>query len=117
MTKENYEKVVEEIRQDSHKVIDDWCKAYMAQLYQEGHDIKPGCFTLCMQVPTYHKGSDSMVERYWFELGTPVFDDKPSVPWNETEDGKQRLLDLLNETYWFHEDGTITEKENERPSE
>jgi len=46
----------------------------MAQLYEEGVQIKPGCFTLNEQVPTYHKGKDCMVNKYWFESGIPKFD-------------------------------------------
>jgi hypothetical protein len=60
-------KAVQEISQNHHKIIDDWCKAYLAQLYQEKGSIKPGDFILCEQVPTYHKGQDCMIKRYWFE--------------------------------------------------
>lgn len=69
------DKIVQEISQNHHKIIDYWCKAYLAQLYQEGHDIKPGNFTLNEQVPTYHLGKDCMVKKYWFEPGIPKFDD------------------------------------------
>ncbi len=68
------EKVVQEISNNHHKIIDDWCKAYLAQLYEEGHDIKPGSFTLNEQVPTYHIGKDCMVKKYWFEPGIPEFE-------------------------------------------
>jgi hypothetical protein len=68
------QKVVKEISENHHKIIDDWCKAYLAQLYEEGKGIKPGCFTLIEQVPTLHDGLDCMVKRYWFEKGVPEFD-------------------------------------------
>jgi len=68
------EKAIQEIEKNHHKIIDDWCKAYLSQLYEEGIDIKPGCFTLCEQVPTFHKGKDCLVRKYWFEPGTPNFD-------------------------------------------
>jgi hypothetical protein len=67
MTDELLEKVVQEIASNHRKIIDDWCKAYLAQLYQEKGSIKPADFILCEQVPTYHKGQDCMVKRYWFE--------------------------------------------------
>lgn len=56
-----------EIAANHRKIIDDWCKAYLAQLYEENGTIKPGDFILCEQVPTYHKESDMMVKKYWFE--------------------------------------------------
>ena len=69
------EKAVQEIAHNHRKIIDDWCKAYMAQLYEEGVDIKPGCFTLFEQDLTYHEGQKCMVKKYWFELGAPRFDE------------------------------------------
>lgn len=70
--KENIiEKVVKEISENHHKIIDDWCKAYMAQLYQEGYEVKPGCFTLYEQEPTMQDGI--FAKRYWFKYGTPDY--------------------------------------------
>jgi hypothetical protein len=68
--------IVKEIAENHRKIIDDWCKAYLSQLYEEGFEIKPGCFTLCEQVPTFHKGKDCMVKKYWFEPGLPYFEDQ-----------------------------------------
>ncbi len=67
--------IVKEIEERHREIIEDWGKAYLAQLYEEGVDIKPGCFILYEQVPTFHKGQDCMVKKYWFEPGTPRFDD------------------------------------------
>lgn len=71
--------VVRDISDNHHKIIDDWCKAYLAQLHQEGIQIKPGNFTLNEQVPTVHIGKDCFVKKYWFEPGTPQFDDTKKV--------------------------------------
>jgi hypothetical protein len=71
---EEFEKAIQDILSNHRKIIDDWCKAYMAQRFEEGKSIKPGSFTLCEQVETYHKGKDCMVKRYWFENGIPEFD-------------------------------------------
>ena len=73
MEDELLQKVVKDIRENHLKIIDDWCKAYMAQRFKEGKNIEPGSFTLIEQVPTYHKGKDCMVRRYWFEDGIPDF--------------------------------------------
>lgn len=70
------QKAIEEISNSHRKIINDWCKAYLAQLYEEGKDIKPGCFTLCEQVPTFHDRLDCMVKKYWFEPGIPKFQDE-----------------------------------------
>lgn len=70
---EKMDQAVAEIAKNHRKIIDDWCKAYLAQLYEEGVDIKPGCFTLNEQVPTYDKGKNCLVRKYWFEVGKPEF--------------------------------------------
>ena len=59
--------ITKDIADNHRQIIEDWCKAYLAQLYEEGVDIKPGNFILCEQVPTYHTGQDCMVKKYWFE--------------------------------------------------
>ena len=64
---------VQNIQKNHAQILENWCKAYMAQLHEEGVEIKPGCFTLVEQVPTYHPGKDCMVKRYWFETGKPEF--------------------------------------------
>lgn len=65
------DKIVQEISQNHNKIIEDWCKAYLAELYEAGVEIKPGCFTLNEQVPIYHDKLGLMVKRYWFERGVP----------------------------------------------
>ncbi len=68
MEDEILQKVIEDIDINHRKIIDDWCKAYMAQLYQENGSIKPGDFVLVEQVPTYYKGNpEKLVRKYWFE--------------------------------------------------
>lgn len=66
------EKAVQEIARNHRKIIDDWCKAYLAQLYEEGIDIKPGCFTLNEQNLDNTYGS-KVGKRYWFEKGKPKY--------------------------------------------
>lgn len=54
-----------EIAFNHHKIIDDWCKAYMAQIYQETGSIKPGDFILNEQNLNWKEGK--LGKRYWFE--------------------------------------------------
>lgn len=68
---EKMEKAIQDIAANHHTIIDDWCKAYMAQLYEEGHHLKPGAFTLNEQVPTFNQDQNCMVKRYWFTPGIP----------------------------------------------
>lgn len=68
-------KAAADIAANHRQIIDDWCKAYLAQLYEEGHDIKPGAFTLNEQVPMFDKGNNCMVKKYWFEPDIPKFDE------------------------------------------
>lgn len=42
----NLDEAVREISTNHRRILDDWCKAYMAELYELGLEIKPGCFTL-----------------------------------------------------------------------
>jgi hypothetical protein len=65
-------RAVDEISQHHRKIIDDWCKAYMAQLYQENQSIKPGDFVLMEQVPTIHGSTNLLVKKYWFEKRSDV---------------------------------------------
>lgn len=39
-------KILTEIFNKKEKIIDDWCKAYIAKEYQIGNDVHPGSFTL-----------------------------------------------------------------------
>jgi hypothetical protein len=59
---------VEEISKNHRKIIDDWCKAYLSQLYEENLSIKPGDFILVEQVPKMHGNVFS--KKYWFEPNT-----------------------------------------------
>lgn len=64
---DQFRSAAQEIAANHRKIIDDWCKAYLAQLYEEGVDIKPGSFTLIEQIPSYDLDSKRMVRKYWFE--------------------------------------------------
>jgi hypothetical protein len=59
-----FDKIVKEIMDQRHKIIDDWCKAYLAQLYEEGVDMKPGDFILVEQDVTE---GPFYCKKYWFE--------------------------------------------------
>lgn len=56
MEDELLKKVMQDIMDNHTKIIDDWCKAYLAQLYQESHSIKPGDFKLFMMEPHKYFG-------------------------------------------------------------
>lgn len=57
--------IVKEISENHSTIINDWCKAYLSQLYKEGIEIKPGNFIL-------HQRACSDPDRcgydYWFTL-------------------------------------------------
>lgn len=61
---EKIEYAIREIAHNHRKIIDDWCKAYLAQLYEEGKDIKPGSFILFEQES---KLGEPYSRKYWFE--------------------------------------------------
>lgn len=58
-------KISEEIAAYHRKIIDDWCKAYLAEIYQDKGSINPGDFTLVEQENRdYNK---EYIRKYWFE--------------------------------------------------
>lgn len=59
------DKVTQEIQSNHYKIIDDWCKAYMAQRYIEGKSIDVGSFTLCQQNLSWAQNEIGF--KYWFE--------------------------------------------------
>lgn len=59
-------KAVQEISSNHRKIIDDWCKAYLAQLYEEGVELKPGCFVFVEQQGLV-LDNGKIVKKYWFE--------------------------------------------------
>jgi hypothetical protein len=65
------QKAIQEIASNHRKIIDDWCKAYLAQLYEEGVDIKPGCFILYEEDLSYkeihERGLNSISKKYYFK--------------------------------------------------
>lgn len=63
------EKVIQDISENHRKIIEDWCHAYCAQIYEENGSIKPGEFMLYEQVPTMHDTMFGNVfcKKYWFE--------------------------------------------------
>jgi hypothetical protein len=65
-TDELLQKAVNEIAANHRKIIDDWCKAYMAQLYEEGIELKPECFILYEQQEFEHVNG-KLCKKYWFE--------------------------------------------------
>lgn len=56
----------QEVAKNHRKIIDDWCKAYCAQLYEEHGSIKPGDFVLVEQVDLV-LDNGKMGKKYWFE--------------------------------------------------
>jgi len=75
---EHLQKAVDEIVNHHRKIIDDWCKAYMAQLYEEGCCLMPGDFTLNEQINFVHENGQ-LVKRYWFEKGVPHYHPKENI--------------------------------------
>lgn len=55
---------VQNIGKNHRQIIDDWCKAYMAQRYEEGKSIKPGDFILNQQECNGKSGQIGF--KYWF---------------------------------------------------
>lgn len=39
-------KCLDQISNEHRKILDEWCKAFLAKEYEIGNDIHPGCFTI-----------------------------------------------------------------------
>jgi hypothetical protein len=88
MMDDKIQEAIDNIIQNHHKIIDDWCKAYMAQIYKEKGSIKPGDFILCEQVRSFNKMNNCLVKKYWFELHDKWIECTDQLP----EKGKHVLL-------------------------
>lgn len=69
---------VRNIRENHNQIIDDWCKAYMAQIYKEKGSINPGDFCLNMQQGVIEDGK--IFNRFWFTLRDQNETDVESAP-------------------------------------
>lgn len=58
--------ITAEIAKNHRQILDDWCKAYLAQIYQETGCVKPGDFILNER--DFHEHNGKLVKTYWFEL-------------------------------------------------
>lgn len=59
------QEAINNICTNHHKIIDDWCKAYLAELHGLGIALKPGCFTL-NQMQVNENGNIGW--KYWFTI-------------------------------------------------
>lgn len=85
------EKAVDNIRSNHNKIIDDWCKAYLAQRYKEGKSIDVGSFTLCQQNLSWAQNEVGF--KYWFEDGKPNYKDCDGwIKCSDREPPKETLL-------------------------
>lgn len=90
------EKVTRQIRENHHKILDDFCKAYMAELYAKGIKVNPGDLVLNEQLPTMDKEKDCLVTKYWFAPAKPGFiEEKEDLVNNEFL--KNILFDFLRD--------------------
>ena len=60
------QKVTSDIAKNHRQILDDWCKAYMAQVFLEtGKCPNPGDFILNQQAADFRSGGCGY--KYWFE--------------------------------------------------
>lgn len=95
------QKAVHDITTNHNKIIDDWCKAYMAQRYIEGKSIDVGSFTLCQQNLSWAQNEVGF--KYWFEDGKPEFKDEIYSLVELIEMAKQSEYGYV----WYSEKGPI----------
>ena len=70
------QEIVQNIARNHRQIIDDWCKAYLAQIYEETGSIKPGDFTLNQQA----WDKDGIAMRWWFSPGVPYYPEEKDSP-------------------------------------
>lgn len=93
---------IENISYNHRKIIDDWCKAYLAQLYEERVEIKPGSFTLNEQ-HLDNVGGSVLGKKYWFEKGKPYYSGWISVNEKLPESDDKILVTNGKEVYQGYE--------------
>lgn len=62
---EKLQEAIDNICTNHHKILDDWCKAYLSEIYELGLELKPGCFVL-NQMQVNEEGKIGW--KYWFTL-------------------------------------------------
>lgn len=97
MFEEELEKAVSEILNNHLKIIDDWCKAYMAQRFKEGISIDVGSFTLCQQ--NLSLAPNEVGFKYWFEDGTPDYNNHWISVDERLPEKNQQVLIFSGEIY------------------
>lgn len=80
--KTTIDQYIKNISDNHRKIIDNWCQAYLAELYQCGVDINPGCFTLVEQ-QDLELDNGKLGKKYWFE------------PKDQKETSNERMVKIL----------------------
>lgn len=64
------QKLTQEIAQNHRQILDDWCKAYLAELYESGiTELYPSMFTLCET--ELHEEGRKLVKSYYIRKKWP----------------------------------------------
>lgn len=95
-------KVVDDISRRHHEIIDEWCKAFLAELYEEGVDIKPGCFVV-------HEMQQGFYKQYWFTR-------KQDVTRYKAEDlpqDRDSLIEIIRELQYLLEKQSLSDKDKD----
>lgn len=64
------DEAIQNIIKNHSKIIEDFCKSYLAQRFEEGKSIKPGSFVLNEQDQSK---DGNFGKRYWFTEGLPDY--------------------------------------------
>lgn len=75
---EKIQEAADLIAREHRKIIDDWCKAYLAQMYEEGMEVKPGNFTLVEQQDLVLENG-KLGKKYWFQPKTEESDNNEKM--------------------------------------
>lgn len=75
---------IAEIRHNHKKIINDWCKAYMAELYGKTGQLNPGDWSLVETELVQHEGH--LVKKYWFEPKTRGYKHCPHCGYDHQEE-------------------------------
>jgi hypothetical protein len=83
--------------QNNREIIEDWCKTYLAKIYEEGIEIKPENFNLCEQVESGYR-----VE-YDHDKGQVCIIPEPFIPFNDFIELSKMYLNL-GYKHWLRAD-------------
>lgn len=86
-------KISANISEFHRQILDDWCKAYLAELYESGiKDLKPSMFVLCER--EFHEEHGKLIKTYYVRKKTEqeeLVEQEKLTQWKKLDEEKTEI--------------------------